>query len=154
VELSAVALDDEPPVHQQIYPAHSVDAYLELDAASKPEQHESDECLRTRLGSCVHKRTEASMHARQGREHVTQVLRLNQSQVKRAVESRHGHPRRLASARLDERIDHIDYESFAHRRARPPVCPHMRPAQRQTRVISLELHVELVRVRNENAELA
>jgi hypothetical protein len=55
VEGPAIALDDDPPVHEEVHPADPADLDLQLDGTTERAQEQPRQRLRPGLGPAVDK---------------------------------------------------------------------------------------------------
>ena len=102
---TAVALDDQPAVDEQVDEADVGDRGLQLDVASEAAQDEADKRLDPRLGARVEQVPQAAVRQRKRLEDLGETLLVEEAHVPGAVECRDRDPRRLTADRLHERLD-------------------------------------------------
>lgn len=151
VELAAVALDDEPPVDDEVDTADAIDDHLQLWAVTQRAQDQPHKGLDPRFAAPVQ---ETAKHLEPGREppeDVVDTALVNESDVPRAVERRDGVPRRLTDDGLRERLGDLDHERLCGGCRRAPVAANRRRARRQARRMGIDLDVRARPCMNEGS---
>lgn len=93
---AAVALDDQPPVHDEVHPPHPLDHLLDLDRHSETSHQQARERFRSRLGPPIYERSKYAILFRHCREDLVQVILADGSEVQGTVECGHRGARGLA----------------------------------------------------------
>src|SRR6478609_7454522 len=79
VELSAVALDHQPAVDDEIHPSHSIDPHLDVEPAAEPPEHQAHQRLRSRFRSPVEQSPDGAVTKRQQGEDLPDLTGADES---------------------------------------------------------------------------
>lgn len=147
----AVALDDEPPLHDEVDSTHVRDLHLRSPPQPETAEHEPHQRLGSRLCRWIHEVPQAPEAARERTEDLPQIRLVDETTVPVAVQRRDQAPRWLTRCRLDESLDDRCMGGSRKCGARPPVAPYVTPPHRQATRDTIELHVQAPDIVREHA---
>jgi hypothetical protein len=111
VKCSTVALDDEPTCDEEVDTPYSRDPHLHLERDADTPEHQPHQRLDARLRTAIDECPESLPPVRQGREHLSDHLLVEETEMQRTVERGDRVARRLAAHSLHDRAGEIGAEA-------------------------------------------
>lgn len=149
---ATVALDDEPPLDEEVDPTDAADTHLRLVPRAESAEDEAYVRLRPGLGRAVHEISQPPIPSWQLLEDQIDLVIGDQSEVQCAIDRRDPGAWPLAHNGLRQRLEQIRVQVTASGDARSPVGNHTGRSLRQPARFAIELDVEPSTIQDEDAE--
>ncbi len=119
----AVALDDQPPVDEEVDPPDARDRHLALDVETESPEHEAQDALAAGLGRRIHEAEQHALPLRQAPRQVRQAVLVEKPPIQGGVQRGDRRCGPLTLHGIGQRVEQFDVRDPRPARA-VPVHPH------------------------------